>query len=87
MLAVTLRTLEADGLVSRKVYPEVPPRVEYRLTPRGDSLMPYLDGLVGWAMANMPQILAERKFNNENQDYGENCSNAFQKPATGDSGF
>lgn len=66
MLAVTLRTLEADGLVSRKVYPEVPPRVEYRLTPRGYSLMPYLDGLVGWAMANMPQILAERKFNNEN---------------------
>lgn len=60
MLAVTLRTLETDGLVERKVYAEVPPRVEYRLTERGCSLMPYLDGLVGWAIGNMPQIIEGR---------------------------
>ena len=45
MLSVTLRTLEADGLIGRKAYPEIPPRVEYSLTPRGLSLIPYLEGL------------------------------------------
>ena len=60
MLAVTLRTLEYDGLVGRKVYPEVPPRVEYNLTERGQGLIPYLEGLIGWAITNMPQILDER---------------------------
>ena len=61
MLSVTLRTLEADGLIGRKAYPEIPPRVEYSLTPRGLSLIPYLEGLVGWALANMPQIMNERE--------------------------
>ena len=53
MLTVTLRSLEADGLVHREVYPEVPPRVEYRL-------MPYLNSLVEWALKNMPAILERR---------------------------
>ena len=61
MLSVTLRTLEADGLIGRKAYPEIPPRVEYSLTPRGLSLIPYLEGLVGRALANMPQIMNERE--------------------------
>lgn len=61
MLSVTLRTLEADGLIGRKAYPEIPPRVEYSLTPRGLSLIPYLEGLVGWALANMLQIMNERE--------------------------
>lgn len=61
MLTVTLRTLEADGLVNRKVYPEVPPRVEYRLTPRGYSLIPHLKNLVDWAIINMPEILKDQK--------------------------
>ena len=60
MLTVTLRTLEADGLISRKVYPEVPPRVEYCLTERGDSLIPCLEGLISWALDYMPQIVSER---------------------------
>lgn len=61
MLTVSLRTLEADGLVERKVYPEVPPRVEYRLTERGFSLIPCLEGLIDWAVQNMSQIINERK--------------------------
>jgi len=52
MLTVTLRTLETDGLVERQVYPEVPPRVEYCLTPTGESLIPSLQGLVDWAVEN-----------------------------------
>ena len=48
MLAQQLRQLEADGLVSRTVYPEVAPRVEYRLTAWGQALCPALDGLLGW---------------------------------------
>lgn len=61
MLTVTLRNLEADGLVGREVFPEVPPRVEYHLTPRGESLIPHLQGLVEWAVENMPEILGGRK--------------------------
>ena len=48
VLAGTLRTLEADGLISRKVYPVVPPRVEYSLTPLGCSLKPILDAMLVW---------------------------------------
>jgi DNA-binding HxlR family transcriptional regulator len=49
MLAQQLRQLEADGLVTRNVYPQVPPRVEYRLTEWGQSLCPALDALLKWA--------------------------------------
>lgn len=48
MLAQQLRQLEADGLVQRQVHPEVPPKVEYRLTDWGQSLCPALDALLGW---------------------------------------
>lgn len=61
MLSSTLRDLEADDLVARKVYPEVPPRVEYRLTARGESLMPLLNQLVDWSLNNMSDILNSRK--------------------------
>ncbi len=50
MLTVTLRSLEHDGLVSRTIYPEVPPRVEYTLTGSGESLIPHLRSLVEWAV-------------------------------------
>ena len=49
MLAQQLRQLEADGIVARKVYPQVPPKVEYRLTGWGQSLCPALDALLKWA--------------------------------------
>lgn len=61
MLTVTLRSLEADGLVDRKIYPEVPPRVEYCLTESGGELMPHLNDLVGWALKNMTDIVGKRK--------------------------
>ena len=60
MLASTLRRLEQDGLLSRTVYPEVPPRVEYALTPRGESLMPHLVSLIGWALENFDAIVSDR---------------------------
>ncbi|MDO3383152.1 winged helix-turn-helix transcriptional regulator [Gilvimarinus algae] len=49
MLAQQLRKLEADGIVARKVYPQVPPKVEYRLTDWGQALCPALDALLSWA--------------------------------------
>ena len=61
MLTATLKTLEADGLVLRKAFPEVPPRVEYSLTDKGKSLMPHIDGLLSWAMDNMGDIMEQRK--------------------------
>ena len=61
MLTATLKTLEADGLVKREVFPEVPPRVEYSLTAKGLSLLPLIDNLLTWASDNMEDIIASRK--------------------------
>lgn len=51
-LSTTLKELEADGLVHRKEYPQIPPRVEYRLTERGKSLIPILDQMCIWGEQN-----------------------------------
>ena len=51
MLSVTLRTLEEDGYLTRQVYPEVPPRVEYSLTEKGVSVVPILQSICRWAGA------------------------------------
>jgi DNA-binding HxlR family transcriptional regulator len=48
MLGQQLRQLEADSIVTRKVYPQVPPKVEYRLTDWGQSLCPALDAMLKW---------------------------------------
>lgn len=61
MLSTTLKSLEADGLVHRKVFPEIPPRVEYGLTERGRSIIPHLNGLMKWANENMEAIQSSRK--------------------------
>lgn len=61
MLTVTLRTLEEDGYVTRTIYPEVPPRVEYSLTERAKSLLPHINSLIGWAKDNMEAIMHDRK--------------------------
>jgi len=60
MLTITLRTLEEDGLVSRKLYAEVPPRVEYRLTDMGKSLIPHLETLIDWAVNHSEKIIERR---------------------------
>lgn len=61
MLSNTLRTLEADGIVSRIVYSEVPIRVEYELTEIGQSLVPIIAELTEWAQKNMKTIIEKRK--------------------------
>jgi DNA-binding HxlR family transcriptional regulator len=60
MLTITLRTLEEDGLVSRKVYAEIPPKVEYSLTQRAETLMPHIYSLIDWAEENMAHIIEDR---------------------------
>ncbi|TNF39959.1 MAG: transcriptional regulator [Cytophagales bacterium] len=65
MLTVTLRNLEEDGFISRKIYAEVPPRVEYKLTEMGQGLMEQTLQLADWANKQLPQIIASRnKFRN-----------------------
>ena len=61
MLAQQLRQLERDGIITRVVYPEVPPKVEYRLTDWGQSLCPALDRLLKWA-ETQPECSASRSF-------------------------
>lgn len=51
-LSVTLKELEADQLVHREEYPQIPPKVEYSLTERGKSLIPILDGMCHWGEKN-----------------------------------
>lgn len=65
MLTVTLRNLEADGLVARRAFAEIPPRVEYNITERGKSLMPHINALIGWALENFSNIIEDRtKYHN-----------------------
>ena len=60
MLTRTLRTLERDGMVARKVHPTVPPSVEYALTDLGHSLSVPVMALADWTFAHLPQIHANR---------------------------
>lgn len=61
VLSGTLQTLEADDLVTRTVFPEVPIRVEYELTETGKSLVPIIQQLTEWALQNMKSIMKHRK--------------------------
>ncbi|MEU4604447.1 helix-turn-helix domain-containing protein [Kribbella sp. NPDC023972] len=60
MLTQTLRSLERDGLLSRSVTPSVPVRVDYELTPLGQSLLPLIASIKGWAESHMPEVAAAR---------------------------
>ena len=61
MLTLTLRQLERDGLVSRTVHATVPPRVDYALTPLGESVLEPLNGLIGWAAQHGTDIADARR--------------------------
>lgn len=65
VLAKTLRTLEADGLINRTYYQEVPPKVEYSLTGTGRSLVPIINQLTEWARSNMKSIIENRQKSQE----------------------
>lgn len=64
-LTQTLRTLEENGFVSREVFPEVPPRVEYSLTARAHSFLPLVENMINWAKENMDEIIKDRTNNYE----------------------
>lgn len=55
-LSLTLKELEADKLIHRKEYPQIPPKVEYTLTERGESLIPILDSMCEWGEQNKDEI-------------------------------
>ena len=66
VLTQTLRDLERLGLVSRKVYAEVPPRVEYSLTPLGRSLVKVLDDIKAWTESHAPDVMqAQQRFDRQ----------------------
>ncbi|MBF1402495.1 winged helix-turn-helix transcriptional regulator [Prevotella histicola] len=61
MLTTTLKMLEADGLILRVAFSEIPPRVEYSLTKKGESLLPLINNLISWASDNMEDIIESRR--------------------------
>lgn len=61
MLTATLRMLEADGLVKREAFAEVPPRVEYSLSDKGKTLLLHINALLSWATDNMDDIYESRR--------------------------
>ncbi|MDJ0363369.1 helix-turn-helix domain-containing protein [Rhodococcus sp. H29-C3] len=61
MLTVTLRNLERDGLIDRRMYPEIPPRVEYRLSDLGRTLLGTIQALVGWTEQHQVEIARARQ--------------------------
>src|SRR3569832_271414 len=71
MLTLTLRNLERDGLVTRTVYPEIPPRVEYQLTELGRTLTDPLDTLWNWAARHMHSVNESRETYDRNHTAAE----------------
>ncbi|MDH4422104.1 MULTISPECIES: helix-turn-helix domain-containing protein [Bacillus cereus group] len=67
MLTLQLRELEADGIIHREVYREVPPKVEYSLTELGESLRPMILLMLEWATHNMEKVLESRNAQNNSK--------------------
>lgn len=61
MLTATLRKLERDGLVKRKIHPTIPPKVEYRLTPLGLEVLIMTQNVSDWVQSNQLVVEAQRK--------------------------
>ena len=74
MLTLTLRGLERDGLVTRTVFPTIPPRVDYALTPLGRDLLQPVSALGAWAIRNQPKIARAR------ERFDGNCQASGKKP-------
>ena len=70
MLAQTLRILETDGFVNRRAYAEVPPRVEYTLTPMGGEVAAHVGALGDWILENLGRVQAERRKRERKSDRG-----------------
>ena len=68
MLTLQLRELEADGIIHREVYREVPPKVEYSLTELGKSLRPMILLMMEWATHNMEKVLESRNTKNNRKE-------------------
>jgi len=72
MLTVTLRGLERDGLVTRTVFPVVPPRVDYALTPLGETLLDTICSLVAWSEAHRSDVqLARERYDTSRSEASE----------------
>lgn len=61
MLTAQLRELERDGILSRTIFPEIPPRVEYAITPLGQSLLPVIDAMSKWGLQRMGEPSSKRR--------------------------
>jgi DNA-binding HxlR family transcriptional regulator len=72
MLTLTLKGLERDGLITRTMYPTIPPRVEYELTKLGRSLLIPIIGLGGWAAQNRERIQTARERYDAHHQQGSN---------------
>ena len=59
-LSVQLKELEADGLIVRTEYPQIPPKVEYRLSDKGESILPVLDAMCFWGQEHVPGNFREK---------------------------
>jgi DNA-binding HxlR family transcriptional regulator len=67
MLAQTLRDLERDGLVLRRQYPTVPPRVDYTLTPGGMEVAQRVESLIGWLQEHVHELVAAQRMHESNK--------------------
>lgn len=68
MLTQQLRELERERIIERKVYQQVPPKVEYMLTPLGRTLLPIMDAMCAWGVANPARKLLRKKQGGEQAD-------------------
>jgi DNA-binding HxlR family transcriptional regulator len=76
MLTVTLRALERDGLIVRHVYPVIPPRVEYSLTPLGRSLLAIVEALVAWSADHVNDVERARYHYDSSHQAGRTVSSS-----------
>ena len=63
VLSQVLKQLTIDGIINRRLFPDVPPRVEYNLTDLGKTLIPYIRALMDWGQLNFDQIMTNRQNN------------------------